>query len=332
MRTQITLSQAIDGYLLDARARQLSTCTISDYCNAFRHFTEYIGDPPIAHITADDIRAFLSALGNKLITPRGCTSRPARPLSKKSILNIHTALSSLWTWAIAEGFADNHIVRAVRPAKPEQRAIKPFSRTDVQALLLACERSKLYTRPGKAECSNTRPTADRDRAILLLLLDTGIRASELAADPRRDVPGLLIGNLDQRNLHIKVLGKGDKERIIPISNATLKAVWRYLVTRNDPPADQPLFLSFQSVKPLTRNGLLQLIKKLGERADVPNAHPHRFRHTFAINFLRNGGKTLELQRLLGHTTLEMVKRYVDLAQVDLEEAHRRASPVANWNL
>lgn len=331
MRTQLTLSQAIDGYFLDARARQLSICTISDYANAFRHFTEHIGDPPIATITTDDIRAFLSALSDKPITPNGCTSRPTKPLSKKSILNIHTALSSLWTWAIAEGFADVHIIRAIRLTKPEQRAIEPFSRTDVEALLLACERTKLYTRPGKAECSNARPTADRDRAILLLLLDTGIRASELAADPRRNVPGLLIGNLDQRNMYVKVLGKGDKERIIPISNNTLKALWRYLVSRDNPPPDESLFLGIHH-KPFTRNGLLQLIKKLGKRADVPNAHPHRFRHTFAINYLRNGGKTLELQHLLGHTSLEMVNRYVKLAQVDLDEAHRRASPVANWNL
>lgn len=66
---------------------------------------------------------------------------------------------------------------------------------------------------------------------------------------------------------------------------------------------------------MTTNGLYQLIKSLGDPAGVTDAHPHRFRHTFAVNFLRNGGNTLELQRLLGHTTLDMVKRYVRIAQV-----------------
>lgn len=331
MKINISLAQAIDGYLLDANARQLSVCTISDYKNSFRHFTKYIGDPPIADITTDDIRAFLASLNGTEITPNGRAPRPPIKLSKKSILNIHTALSSLWTWAVSEGFAKRHIVRPIRPAKPEERAIEPFTRSDVEAILDCCQFSRSYTRPGKAECANTRATFERDRAIILLLLDTGMRASELAADPRRDIPGLLIQNVDLKNSYVKVLGKGDKERILPISNNTVKALWRYLVTRDDPPPDQPLFLTLHH-KPITRNALLQLIRSLGDRAGVPGAHPHRFRHTFAINFLRNGGKTLELQRLLGHTSLDMVNRYVRIAQVDLDEAHKRASPVANWNL
>jgi integrase/recombinase XerD len=75
-----------------------------------------------------------------------------------------------------------------------------------------------------------------------------------------------------------------------------------------------------------------LLKRLGSRGNVDDVHPHRFRRTAAIQFLRNGGNLFALQKMLGHETLDMVRRYVELADSDLEEAHKTASPVDNWNL
>lgn len=75
-----------------------------------------------------------------------------------------------------------------------------------------------------------------------------------------------------------------------------------------------------------------MLIRLGVKAGVQDCHPHRFRHTFAVNFLRNGGNAFELQMALGHTTLETVQTYLSLAQTDLDAAHRKASPVENWQL
>ena len=83
---------------------------------------------------------------------------------------------------------------------------------------------------------------------------------------------------------------------------------------------------------MDRHRLLKQLQSIGKRAGVDNVHPHRFRHTFAISFLRNGGNVYTLQMLLGHSTLDMCKKYLNIAQADLESAHRLASPVANMRL
>jgi integrase/recombinase XerD len=113
---------------------------------------------------------------------------------------------------------------------------------------------------------------------------------------------------------------------------TAKTLWRYLTTeRKDEPFNAPLFLGSEG-DPLNRDALLKLLIRLGVKAGVQDCHPHRFRHTFAVNFLRNGGNAFELQMALGHTTLQMVQTYLALAQANLDAAHRKASPVENWRL
>lgn len=315
MKTQLALSQALAGYLLDAEARRLSPHTIADYMLAFTRFQDYLrDDPPITAIRSDDVRGFLSELDEIA----------GRPISAKQVLNHHTALSALWTWCLRNGYTGEHILRTVSRPRPDQHAVIPFSQDDLRALLAACERSRPYARFGKRLCDNARPTATRDRAIILLLVDTGLRATELCE--------LRIQSVDLRNRRIVVFGKGRKERQLPIGPSTGKALWRYL--QEDRPAAGPADSVFVSTigHPLDRGALRQLLARLGEKAGVADCHPHRFRHTFAVAYLRNGGNALALQALLGHATLEMVRRYVQIAELDLVNSHRTASPVENWRL
>ena len=83
-------------------------------------------------------------------------------------------------------------------------------------------------------------------------------------------------------------------------------------------------------KPLTPSALHHRLIRIGQRAGVSDIQTHRFRYTFAVQYIRNGGDAFTLQTILGHTTMEMVTYYIRLAQADLEQAHRRASPVDNW--
>ena len=182
----------------------------------------------------------------------------------------------------------------------------------------------MYWRSGQTgKCNHSLPNPERNKAILLTLLDTGLRASELC--------NAKIADIDQRNKRITVVGKGDKERTVYLASKTIHAIWRYLATRPNR-LDRDPFLVGSFNQALSRYGLRRLICRIGQRAGVRNAYPHRFRHTFAINFLRNGGNIYILQEILGHSTLDMVKRYLKLAERDMADTHRSASPVANWNL
>ena len=189
--------------------------------------------------------------------------------------------------------------------------------------MAALNRSKIYQRQGQS-VDHALGSSDRNRAIMLLMLDTGIRASELC--------DLKVEDMDNRNNRIFVRqGKGMKERMLPFSPRTGQMIWRYLAARKDTRPDDPLFESKLS-RPMTRTKLAEMFANIGKRAGVPHVHPHRMRHTFAIMYLRNGGNAYSLQHMLGHSSLEMVRHYLQIAQVDIDNIHKRASPVDNLRL
>ncbi len=306
---KLKLSQALQGFFLTQQARRLSTHTITDYNNTLRKFTAFLEkDYFMEDITARHIEGFLAA---------------QTTLSKKTLLNYHAGLCALWTWAVKEQVASHHVPRDVPAPKPEIRQIEPYTEAEIRLMLNSLHRSKAYTRPGQKVQDRGLPLPDRNRAIILLLLDTGLRADELCM--------VKIHQVDKRNQRIRVFGKGAKERYVTFSARTHQALWRYLTTRANASEGDWLFTNIEG-KVIKRRRLLHILQNIGERAGVPNVTVHRFRHTFAIQYLRNRGDPYTLQRMLGHSTLEMIKRYLAIVQSDIEAAHKLASPVDNWAL
>lgn len=309
---QLTFSETIDGYLLAARARRLSAGTLRSYQYGWDRFSKFLGaDPPFSSITLTQIRSFLAGLDT---------------LSSKTVRICYHSLAALWTWAVSEGLATDHLPHHVGAPRVSERQILPYSRDEVLAMLRAVERTRGYRRAGQHLTDNSRPTALRDRAILLLLLDTGIRASELC--------GLTLPRADLHNHRIIVTGKGQRERMVPISARTEQAIWRWVKIRPEVVPGAALFVTgtHDLPRPFSTDVLRRLLSRLGQRAAVPGVNVHRFRHTFAIQALRNGMNVYALQTCLGHATLEMCRRYLAIAQTDVDAAHREASPVTNWLL
>jgi len=199
-----------------------------------------------------------------------------------------------------EDLVSGKTLARVQIPRIEQQVIETFTPEQVQALLRATER-QLYN--------------VRDKAIVSLLIDTGIRAAELC--------GLLLKNvwLDADDAYIRVLGKGRKEREVPLGRQSRIALRRYITRYRHPSdqAEQHVFIA-RGGKPLTEHGLLQVIEQLGDRTHIRDVRvsPHTFRHTFAVQYLLNGGDIYKLSRLMGHTSTKITERY--LSSVSAKQA------------
>jgi len=172
--------------------------------------------------------------------------------------------------------------------------------------------------------NNAQLLGSRNKAIILMFIDTGLRASELA--------NIKLDDIDSERGWIKVKGKGAKERVVRIGGTAQKALWRYLVFR-EKNKYQELWITEEG-RPMKVGGIQLMIQRLKERAGVmAKGNCHKFRHTFALNFLRRDRNPFNLQYLLGHSDLRMVKHYVStLGMEDALKAHENASPADLLNI
>jgi len=294
-----TLSDHLSAFLLCCKVDELSPKTIETYTGHIGRFIKFclsIGVEAPEDVTATHVRMFLLELQKRC--------------SPVSIHDYYRVVGRFFNWQVAEGMIPTSPMTSIRPPRIPHKLIKPLAAPQISDMLELLNDNKVLTL--------------RNKAIILMLLDTGLRVGELAS--------IEIKDLDIEHETIRIMGKGAKERVVRIGKKTQKALLRYLLMRND---DLPwLWVNGRKAR-FTTKGIRRVIRVLGQRAELTDVRcsPHTLRHTFAIEFLRNGGGEFVLQMMLGHATLSMTRRYVGaLCSNDAIEAHKKFSPADRMNL
>lgn len=267
--------------------RNWSAGTIRTYRQGLRALQAAIGDEEVNTLTKPLLQSFIIVLKDRGLKPAGCN------------MYVRT-VNSFLSWLNEEGSLPD---RLRLPLVPEpDRGIDTLDDTDARAI------------------TSFRPktlTELRLFALVCLLLDTGCRINEAI--------GLQEADVDFDNMVLSVDGKGSKRRIVPFSYELRKILFRYLQAKKKGDRKSPYVFCTRSGRRLGyRNAYRDIVSFCG-RLGVKAANPHKFRHSYATNFLRSGGDPFRLQRILGHSQIQTTLRYVHLVTDDLKEAHQRTS-------
>lgn len=295
------IRQKLDGldawilaFLRDGQARELSAFTIKFYRERLVHFVEFCKGQEVTevhHITAPLIREFVLSLKASGHNDGG---RHAA----------FRALRAFLYWWERETEPENwtNPLKKISIPNPKNAPIEPVPTLDVKAMLTTCADDFI---------------GYRDKALLLCLLDTGARAREFMALTLDDID-FISGAVNIRK------GKGNKSRTVFIGKKSRKALRAYLKRRSD---NCPALWVTDEQEPLAVASLRQILIRRAKRANVSTPSPHDFRRAFALNMLRAGVDIFSLQKLMGHASLDVLRRYLAQTTDDTKAAHDKGSPV-----
>ncbi len=312
MKTSVLeLGNLIEGFKLTCQTEGKSPKTVEWYTSFLERFHLFLNSncypTEIAQINKSHIRAFIRYLQTEAKTPY-----KGKPLSPATIQGYVRTLKAFFAWVIREEYLESNPLTNIPVPKAPTKIVNTFTYYQITELVNSCQ--------------NSNGLGYRNLTILLLLLDTGIRVSELV--------GIELDHLNLAEGHIKIKqAKGNKERLVPIGSLVQKSLWKYVNHFRSQPLTHKvtrLFLSDDGL-PLTRSGIQQWLRRNGRRVGITGVRcsPHTFRHTFAKNYLLNGGDIFSLQKILGHSSLASVRVYLNLFAADIKKQHQRFSPVDN---
>jgi site-specific recombinase XerD len=300
------LRELIPDWRRSLRARNVAPSTETSYTTVADAFVRWLvetGQPTTAvrAVTRQNLETYLVHVAE---TPN---RRTGKAISAAQVAKVYRTLQQFVRWLVEveEIISPNPFDKLSAPAVPDQ-PVDTLSEDQLRALIKASAGREFEQL--------------RDTALIRLFLDTGARCGEVAP--------LRLSDLDFNADTATVLGKGRRERTVPFGNKTGEALRRYLRARARQPmaAKHPdaLWLGRKGV--LTEWGIRGALKRRAETAGVPDVHPHRFRHTFAHQWLADGNQEQDLLRLAGWRSREMLARYgASAADERARNAHKRAA-------
>lgn len=292
MPTQQEFADLADSWKLTLRAERKSAGTITTYRRgliAYAKWCERRGEDPL--LTRSHVQTFLAEFfdGGGKPTTAG---------------NYLTALRLFVAWAVAEEELETDEVASINFPKQSQQYRPPIAREELEAIVATCDRKSYIGR--------------RDEAVLRFMVDTGGRSSEILS--------VRLSNIWIPKGRVLFLGKGDKERLAAFGSETALALDRYLRLRRKhrlAESTDLLWLGDRG-RSFTYAALWPMVKKRAALAGVDDVHPHRFRRTFADNWLSEGGSTDGLMAIAGWDSMEMIKLYAGArANVRALDEHAR---------
>jgi len=310
---EMTLPVLIDLFVATKQSENKSINTITWYRHMLEKFSDFVGGGTIKDFTLNNARAFVMHLQEKEVRYE---NHPVSPVKKGGLrpASIHGYVRTLKvfsSWLADDSYTTGNVLLKLKRPKLPETMIEILTQGEIEALFKGLN-PKCYA--GNRLC-----------CILNLMLDTGIRASELCS--------LTMDHVNLQDNYVKVTGKGRKERVVPFGTNTKKALISYINTwRASLESEFPtLFLDLNG-NPLTYNNMVHLFKNLGKKVGIPRIHPHLLRHTMAVNYLMEHKDVVTLKFILGHTTVSTTEMYLKLTNSQILVQGRQSSLMYRINL
>jgi site-specific recombinase XerD len=260
------------------RSEGKTPLTVRWYRSILGQFVDYLRaqniEPVLGNVDVGVVREYILYLQRRnRYDDHPCTPEQEEMVSAVTIQAYARAIKTFFNWLYKEGYTEEHRLERLKQPKAPKKLIDPLTEVEIAAILSSIDYQTSW--------------GPRNSAIVLLYLDTGLRLTEL-------------GNMQMADLHledsyVKVMGKGQKERIVPFGSSAQKALMKYIFHfRPEPLRDAQVLLNLDG-GPMTETGLKLMIRRLAKSSGVERLHAHLLRHTFAVNYLMNGGDVFTLQ-------------------------------------